>query len=213
MKTIVIIILTLGTTILIGKSIFAPSAQAESADTAYNALARTENDLRKTVARTAAKARRLQDRLRSNERRTTMPKDVEEFLDTTHRLEALRDDLRGDIARLARASTRTLIAFDHERSAITDPIARHAMTALRTQARQQTTDRLKQARQALNLLSRVLVQGSDVAHAANCVQLAEELNTHGNTLEERVQAATTEATTYTTMTNDLLARLTTAYTE
>ena len=44
MKTIVIIILTLGTTILIGKSVFAPSAQAESVEAAYNALARTETD-------------------------------------------------------------------------------------------------------------------------------------------------------------------------
>jgi hypothetical protein len=138
---------------------------------------------------------------------------VEEFLDTTHRLEALRDDLRGDIARLTVASTRTLTAFDHERAAITDPITRHAMTALRTQARQQTTDRLTHARQTLNLLTRVLVQGSDVAHAARCVQLADELITHGHTLDERIQAATDEAAAYTTMTNELLGRLTTAYTE
>jgi hypothetical protein len=213
MKNIVIIILTLGTTILIGKSIFAPSAQAESADTAYNALARTENDLRKTVASAAAKARRLQERLGSEDRHTALPKDVEEFLDTTHRLDALRHDLTADIARLAAASNRTLIAFDHERAAITDPITRHAMTALRTQARQQTTDRLKQARKALNLLTRVLIQGSDVAHAAHCVQLAQELNTSGQTLEERIRAATEEARRYATLTNDLLGRLTTAYTE
>jgi hypothetical protein len=95
MKTLVIIILTLSTTILIGKSIFAPSAQAESADTAYNALARTENDLRKTVASTAAQARRLQDRLGSEDRHTALPKDVEEFLATTRRLEALRRAPRG----------------------------------------------------------------------------------------------------------------------
>ena len=213
MKTLVIIILTLGTTILVAKSILAPSARAQTVETAYNALRRTEHDLRKTVASTADKARQLQERLGSENRRTTLPKDVEEFLDTTHRLEAMRDDLQGDIARLAVASNRTLTAFDHERAAITDPITRHAMTALRAQAHEQTAARLNQARQALNLLTRVLIQGSDVAHAATCVQLAEELNTHGEALDERVHAATAEATTYTTMTNDLLARLTTAYTE
>jgi hypothetical protein len=172
--------------ILIGKAILAPNAHAESTETAYNTLARTEHNLRNTVKSTAAKARRLQERLNSEDHKTTLPKDVKEFQDTTHRLEELRDDLRADIARLSRASTRTLNAFDHERAAITDPITRHAMTSLRTQTRQQTTDRLNQARQALNLLTRVLVQGNDVAHAATCVQLAEQLNTHGQTLRLRI---------------------------
>ena len=55
----------------------------------------------------------------------------------------------------------------------------------------------------------MLRQGNDVAHAAKCVMLADELHTSTARIDDERRRATEEANSYTTMTNDLLTKLTT----
>lgn len=212
MKRIVIITLALGLAIVLGWSVVTRTVRAQSIETAEQDLARTEGALRDTASKTNQQAKTLHDHLATTDDRV-IPADVTEFLKTTRRLERLRDELREDITRLDAATKHTLARFDQERAAITDPITRTAMRALRTQARQEASERLAQAQEALDQLGRVLVQGNDVAHAARCVMLAEELNTTSTALNEHLRRATEQATAYTTMTNDLLGRLTSDSTE
>ena len=212
MKKFILITLAIGTIALLARLCLVASAHAQSVDQATQELARTETALRTGITTTNEKAKALQDHLTTPDTKS-LPSDVEEFLNTTARLSRLRDELRERITDLDTATTRTLVAFDQERASITDPVTRRAMTGLRAQARQQSAARLSQARAALDHLGRVLDQGQDVAHAARCVQLAEELNQHNAALDETVQRATDEAATYTTMTTDLLARLTAPATE
>jgi hypothetical protein len=206
MKQLAIITLTLGISILIGR---AWNARAHSLHAADEEFARNEHDLATSAGTAAAKAKDLQDHLGS----PTLPKDVDEFRTTTRHLEHLRDDLQATIDRLDAATNRALIAFDRERAAVTDPGARRALTTLRAQARNETVKRLMSARRALRLLSRLLIEGRDVAHAATCVLLADDLNASADALTRRTRAATEQTTTYQHLTDDLLNRLASTYAE
>jgi len=203
--------ITLGVVAIAGRAVFAPSARAQSVDAAERNLARTEADLKNATATTAAQARTLETHLTTEP--GSIPADIGAFRKTTERLATLRDRLRVGIDDLASATTHSLAELDRERSLITDPVTRAAMRNLRTQARHETDERLAQARAALAQLDRVLTQGADVVHAANCVAIADDLTTKGTGLDEHTKRATEEAKNYTSMTNDLLGRLTTAYTE
>jgi hypothetical protein len=112
MKRLVIIILALTIILVVGRTWLATSARAQAVETAANDLTSTERDLRNAVNATTTKAKSLHDRLSSADRATGLPKDVQEFLATTQRLEHLREELRQNIDHLARNSNRALAAFD-----------------------------------------------------------------------------------------------------
>ncbi len=210
MKRILIITIALGLTVLVGRAVFTPSVRAQSVERAERDLTSTEQGLREAASTTNRDAKALQEHLATSDAQNdTLQGDVKEFLKTTKRLAALRDELRQDINELDAATNRTIAQFDQERDMITDPVTKNAMTALRTTARQEANDRRNDARAALSQLDRVLRQGNDVAHAAKCVMLADELHTSTARIDDERRRATEEANSYTTMTNDLLTKLTT----
>jgi len=89
---------------------------------------------------------------------------------------------RQDIASYDAARNSKLADLDNELKQIKDASTRRHMERLRTRAQHQTTEALQNAQAALASLESVLAQGTDLQHAAKCVQIADELQLQGQTL-------------------------------
>ena len=121
MKRILIITIALGLTVLVGRAVFTPSVRAQSVERAERDLTSTEQGLREAASTTNRDAKALQEHLATSDAQNdTLQGDVKEFLKTTKRLAALRDELRQDINELDAATNRTIAQFDQERDIITN---------------------------------------------------------------------------------------------
>lgn len=190
--------------LLIGGDVSAQSVEEASAR-----LARTEGKLAAAVTESAQRAGALAAQIESPDGLDRVPAELQEFVRSTERLVQLRDDLEKDIAAYDAARMAKLAEFESELKQIQDSGTRRHMERLRSRSVRHTTDQLQRARTALDTLHAVLNQGSDLQHAARCVQLAEELQLQGNDLLDQVARAKQQVATYERLSKTLLAKLTT----
>lgn len=186
--------------------LFSTPGRAQSVDDANKHLAKTEERLANEVGKSNQAATAVVTDLNTPER---LPAELTEFGRTTQRLQTLSQDLSKDIASYETATTAKLGEFDNELKLIKDAGTRRHLERVRGKAQRQAAERLHAARSALDSLHLVLSQGTDLQHAAKSVQLADELQLHGNDLERQVQQAKDQATSYARLSNTLLAKLTT----
>jgi hypothetical protein len=193
---------------VVGNALFVPSsAHAQSVEEAGKRLARTETQLASAVTKSAVGALAVTKELTS----PTQPGlagQLQEFGRTNERLKQLQDELTKDITAFEEARTAKLATLDTELQAIKDATTRRQMERLRTRALHNVTERLTNARAALDTLTLVLAQGDDLTHAAKVVQLAEDLTVQSQDLAAQVQRAKDQANQYAKLTTTLLASLT-----
>lgn len=185
------------------------TASAQSVEHANQRLEQTEQKLAAEVTKSAQSAKALANDLETTDGPDRLPTELAEFVRSTDRLRQLQADLEKDISNYDVARTAKLAEFDVELKLIKDNNTRRHMERLRARSQRHTTEQLQNARTALDTLQAVLNQGSDLQHAAKCVQLADELQLQGNDLSNQVQRAKEQVATYNRLSNTLLAKLTT----
>jgi hypothetical protein len=211
MKTLVFLGVFLVPIVGIVNYLSSPSvAHAQPMERASANLQQTQQQLRTAATKATNQVQSIQQGLTSPEPGKELPKELQDFNTTTIRLTKLREDLGRDITEYQTAYNTQLERFDQERAAITDPSTARSMMTLRRHTEQDTTERLEAARATLEHLDSVIAKGADLAHAAKCVLIAEELHTHGTDLDTQLKTAKDQATAYASMTNGLLSRINTA---
>ena len=180
-------------------------AHAQSPDAA---LSKTEASLQQAVKTTDTQALAVDQDLKRNA--PSLQSDLAVFTQSSGHLRSLHEELATAITNYQIAHNARLADFNRELGSIIDPVTRHSIETMRAHLVEQSNNRLGSARAALDLLNDAIVQGSDLTHAAACVQIANELDTHAADLENQIAQARAAAETYKHTTTTLLARLTTA---
>lgn len=188
------------------------SARAQSVERATERLDKTEQKLADKVNGSKSTAKALEADLGAPDGQERLPGELAEFGRSTERLHELQAELEKDIASYDTARTAKLADFETELKQINDAGTRRHMERLRARAQHHTTEALQNAQMALDALNSVLAQGTDLQHAARCVQLADELHLQGSDLETQVQRAKEQVASYSRLSNTLLAKLTTSTT-
>jgi hypothetical protein len=183
--------------------------RAQSVEQANQRLEQTEHQVAIEVTKSATSAKALATDFESADGQDRLPAELAEFVRSTDRLRQLQADLEKDINNYDTARTAKLVEFDTELKLIKDNGTRRHMERLRARSQRHTTEQLQNARTALDTLAAVLNQGTDLQHAAKCVQLADELQLQGNDLATQVVRAKEQIATYNRLSNTLLAKLTT----
>jgi hypothetical protein len=189
---------------------FSTPGRAQNVEQATERLDKTEHQLSAEVKDSNNTAKDVATDLTDGQDR--LPGALAEFGKSTQRLHELRAELAKDIASYDAARNSKLADLDNELKQIKDASTRRHMERLRTRAQHQTTEALQNAQAALASLESVLAQGTDLQHAAKCVQIADELQLQGTDLTNQVQRAKEHVATYSRLSNNLLAQLTTTTT-
>jgi len=180
--------------------------RAQTVEEANATITKTERDLRTTATSTATQAAGIQQGL-SSSNHAGLANELQDFNRLNDHLMNLRAELAKDIDEYKTAYTDKLAAFDLERSCITDPATQRSMDVLRRHTEQDMNERVMAAKATLEQLDNVLTKGADLEHAAKCIIIAEELQTHGQDVDAQLKAAKEQANNYAKLTNNLLARI------
>ncbi|HEY4360271.1 MAG TPA: hypothetical protein VGN17_04860 [Bryobacteraceae bacterium] len=189
------------------------TVRAQTVEAATNNLKRDQNDLRETATMTRAQASQLSRDVENPDKNAALPTELQAFDRTTERLKTLRERLGNDIEDYKTTYTAKLATFDQERAQITNPATQRSINTLRRHTEDDMNERLQNATGTLDTLDRVLAQGADLQHAAQCVLIANDLHTTGNDLDTQLKDAKTQANAYAATTTSLLARINTALAE
>lgn len=191
--------------------VFSTPGRAQAVEQATEHLQKTEHELSAEVKDSTNNANNVANDL-NTDGQDRLPAALAEFGRSTQRLHELHAELAKDISNYDAARTSKLADLNTELQQIKDSGTRRHMERLRTRAQRQTTEAIQNAQNALAALEGVLAQGTDLQHAARCVQLADELQLQGNDLATQVERAKEHVATYNRLTNNLLAQLTTTTT-
>jgi hypothetical protein len=194
---------------MVGHAVFPLAVRAQSVEQAGGTLSTTEERLQREVTKSTAAAQAVQQEL-GTPNREGLPQELVAFRQSTQRLTDLGEELTRDISAYEEARRATLASFDAEVQAIGDERTRHPLLRLRSRLARQTNERLTNARSVMAELQTTLATGRDVTHATRCVQLAAELDAHGQDLDAQITKARAEAIAYGRVTTTLLAALRTS---
>ena len=170
------------------------TSQPTSVQAANNNITKTTASVRDAAKDSNKEASELGDALGEHE--DAVPGRLQDFLRSTNRLTALRDHLKEDLTAYDHAAASALSMFDKEASGINDPVVMKNMTLLRRKTQEDHAERQQSANETITLLDYVLAKGNDLAHAANCVMIANDLHTKGELVNEQTSDARRSAVTY-----------------